>query len=457
VKSAVETLDATRVKLTVEVTFEELAPVIEHALAHIGEQIQVPGFRKGKVPGRIVEQRVGRAAVLEHAINDGMPDFYRQAVQQSDLRPLGQPEIEITKVPETTEADDTLEFTAEVDIRPEVELPSWDDITVKVDDANVSDEDVDQRLDALRERFGTLAGVDRPAADGDFVVIDLKGEANGEEIDNVSGVSYQIGSGNMLEGLDEALVGLSAGETTTFEAPLAGGPQAGEVAQITVTAQSVKERDLPAADDDFAQLASEFDTLDELKADLREEVARESVNQQAVQARDQLLEEIISKVDVPVPPKLIEEEIHRHLEAENRLDDDEHRAEVEESTTAAFKRQILLDILAEKIEVEVTQQELIEFMVNAAGRMGTDPNEFIQTLDQQGQIPAVVGEVSRNKALSRALRYVNVEDESGNKVDLSEFIGSDEEDAKAKEEAEAAAKDAVAEALEGEEESNEQE
>ena len=443
-KSAVETLDSTRVKLTVEVTFEELAPVIDHALAHIGEQIQVPGFRKGKVPGRIVEQRVGRAAVLEHAINDGMPDFYRQAIEQNDLRPLGQPEIEITKVPETTEVDDTLEFTAEVDVRPELELPKWDEITVKVDDIEVSEDAVQKRLDTLRERFGTLAGVDRPAADGDFVVIDLKGEAGGEEIDNVSGVSYQIGSGNMLEGLDEALTGLSAGETTTFEAPLAGGPQAGEVAQITVTAQSVKERDLPEADDDFAQLASEFDTLEELLADLREEAGRENVNQQAVQARDLLLDEIVAKVDVPVPPRMVEEEVHRHLENEGRLDDDEHRAEVEESAKEAFQRQILLDYVAETLDVQVAQQELIEFMVNAAGRMGTDPNEFIQTLDSQGQIPAVVGEVARNKALSRALRYVNVVDESGNAVDLTEFIGSDEQDAAAAAEAEAAAAGAEA-------------
>ncbi|HLS03194.1 MAG TPA: trigger factor [Actinomycetales bacterium] len=450
-KSAVETLESTRVKLTVEVTFEELAPVIDHALEHIGQQIQVPGFRKGKVPGRIVEQRVGRAAVLEHAINDGMPDFYRQAIEQNELRPLGQPDIEITKVPETTEADDTLEFTAEVDIRPELSLPDWADITVKVDDVEVSDESVQKRLDTLRERFGSLVGVDRPAEDGDFVVIDLKGEAEGEEIDNVSGVSYQIGSENMLEGLDEALIGLSAGETTTFEAPLAGGPQAGKVAQITVTAQSVKERDLPEADDDFAQMASEFDTLDELVADLRTEVGRDKGNEQAVQARDRLLEEIMSQIEVPVPARLIEDEIHRHLESEGRLDDDEHRAEVEESTTKAFERQILLDIVAEKLKVEVTQQELLEFMVNAAGRMGTDPNEFIQTLDQQGQVPAVVGEVARNKALSRALRYVAVVDESGEPVDLSEFIGSDEEDAKSQAEAEAAAAGAGAEALEGEE------
>src|SRR5690625_2803455 len=378
-----------------------------------------------------------------------MPDFYRQAIEQNELRPLGQPDIEITKVPETTEADDTLEFTAEVDIRPELSLPEWADITVKVDDVEVSDESVQKRLDTLRERFGSLVGVDRPAEDGDFVVIDLKGEAEGEEIDNVSGVSYQIGSENMLEGLDEALIGLSAGETTTFEAPLAGGPHAGKVAQITVTAQSVKERDLPEADDDFAQMASEFDTLDELVADLRTEVGRDKGNEQAVQARDRLLEEIMSQIEVPVPARLIEDKIHRHLESEGRLDDDEHRAEVEESTTKAFERQILLDIVAEKLKVEVTQQELLEFMVNAAGRMGNDHNEFIQTLDQKGQVQAVVGEEARQQAHSHTLRYVSVVDESGEPVDLSEFIGSDEEDAKSQAEAEAAAAGAGAEALEG--------
>lgn len=441
-KSAVETLDPTRVKLTVEVPFDELAPSIEHALEHIGEQIQVPGFRKGKVPGRIVEQRVGRAAVLEHAINDGLPGFYREAVDQNELRPLGQPEVEVTKVPETTESDDVLEFTVEVDVRPNVEIPEWDSITVTVDGVEVSDDAVQERLNTLRERFGTLVGVDRPAEKDDFIVLDLIGEVDGEEVDNVSGVSYQVGSNNMLEGLDEALEGLSAGETTTFEAPLAGGPKAGETAQITVTAQSVKERDLPEANDEFAEMASEFDTLDELMEDLRNEVARESVNEQALQARDRLLDEIIERTDIAVPPKLVEEEVHRHLESEGRLDDDEHREEVRGSAKHAFQHQILLDIIAEQLEVQVNQQELIEFMVNTAGRMGSDPNEFIQALDSQGQIPAVVGEVARNKALSRCLRYVKVVDDAGNDVDLSEFIGSDEEDAKAAEEAAKATEEA---------------
>lgn len=428
-KSAVETLDATKVKLSVEVPYDELKPSIDHAYAHIAEQVTVPGFRKGKVPARIIDQRVGRAAVLEHAINDGMSGFYRQAVNEANLRPLGQPEIEVTQLPSLTAAEGDLHFTAEVEIRPEIEVPALDSIAVTVDEAEVSDEDVQGRLDTLRERFGTLVGVDRPAAEGDFVVLDLRATIGDEEVDQVSGVSYQIGSGNMLEGLDEALTGLSAGETTTFEAPLAGGERAGEQASITVTATSVKQRDLPPADDDFAQLASEFDTLEELQADLREQAARIKASNQAVQARDLLVEQLLAATEIPVPAGVVEAEVHRHLEGEGRLEDDEHRAEVTEQAQTALRNQILLDTLAEQLEVGVNQNELLEYLVSASRQYGMDPNTFIKTVDEQGQIPAMVAEVARSKAIAVALRRVAVTDGTGTAVDLSEFIGSDEDDA----------------------------
>jgi trigger factor len=263
VKSAVETLDPTKVKLTVEVDYDELMPSIDHAYKHIAEQVNVPGFRKGKVPPRIIEQRVGWGAVIEHAVNDALSGFYRQAANEASLRPLGQPEVDVTEVPAKA-GEGQLKFTAEVEVRPEIELPQLDGLDVTVESTSVTDEDIAERLDALRERFGTLVGVDRPAVDGDYIVIDLKALIGDQEVDSVSGVSYQIGSGNMLEGLDEALTGLSAGETTTFRAPLAGGEHEGQEAEVTVTAQTVKQRDLPEPDDDFAQLASEFDTLDEL-------------------------------------------------------------------------------------------------------------------------------------------------------------------------------------------------
>ncbi|SDS68266.1 trigger factor [Paraoerskovia marina] len=426
-KSAVETLEPTKVKLTVEVEYAELKPSIDHAYEHIAEQVNIPGFRKGKVPARIIDQRVGRPAVLEHAVNEGLPNFYRQAISETSLRPLGQPDVEVTEVP--IEAEGPLKFTAEVEVRPELELPELEGLELTVEAGEVSDEDVNERLESLRERFGTLVGVDRPAAEGDFVVLDLKAVIDDEEVDSVSGVSYEIGSGNMLEGLDEALTGLSAEETTTFKAPLAGGDHEGKEADVTVTATAVKQRELPESDDDFAQLASEFDTIDELKDDLRKQVADAKTSNQAVAARDALLEHLVEKTEIPVPSGAVEAEVHRHLEGENRLEDEEHRAEVTEQATEALRNQILLDTLAEKLEIQVAQNELLEYLVSASRQYGMDPNQFIQTLDQNGQIPAMVGEVARSKALAVALRDVVVKDEAGEVVDLSEFIGSDEDDA----------------------------
>jgi len=442
VKSAVETLEPTKVKLTVEVDYDELKPSIEHAYQHIAEQVNVPGFRKGKVPPRIIDQRVGWAAVIEHAVNDGLSGFYRDALGETELRPLAQPEVDVTEIPAKA-GEGQLKFTAEVEVRPEIELPELSDVDLTVESTTVTDEDVNERLEALRERFGTLVGVDRPAADGDYVVIDLKAVIGDEEVDSVSGVSYQIGSGNMLEGLDEALTGLSAGETTTFKAPLAGGEHEGEEADVTVTATSVKQRDLPEVDDDFAQLASEFDTIDELKEDLKTQVAGIKTSNQAVTARDALMEKLLESVEVPVPTGVVEAEVHRHLESENRLDDDTHREEVREDATKAIKNQILLDTLAEKLKVQVSQGELVEYLVSASQQYGMEPGEFIKTLEQGGQIPAMVGEVARSKALAVALRQIEVKDSEGNVVDLSEFIGSDEAD-----EAQAALADAVAQAQE---------
>jgi trigger factor len=373
-------------------------------------------------------------------------------VTSESLRPLGQPEVEVTEIPAAA-GEGQLAFTAEVEVRPEITLPELSGIEITVDSTEVTDEDVTERLDALRERFGTLVGVDRPAAEGDYVVIDLKAVIGDEEIDSVSGVSYQIGAGNMLEGLDEALTGLSTDETTTFATKLAGGEHEGEEAQVTVTATAVKERDLPTPDDDFAQLASEFDTLEELTADLREQVASIKTSNQAVAARDLLLEKLLEAVEVPVPSGAVEAEVHRHLESESRLEDDEHRAEVTVDATKALTNQILLDTLAEKLEVQVGQGELVEYLVQASQQYGMDPNQFISSLDQGGQIPAMVGEVARSKALAVALREIEVKDSDGNVVDLTEFIGTEEEDAAAAEvegsvEAEAAPAEASDEAAE---------
>ncbi|WP_432536330.1 trigger factor [Kineococcus arenarius] len=426
-KSDVETLNPTRVKLTVEVGYDELKPSLDAAYKSIAGQVQVPGFRRGKVPARVIDQRFGRAAVLEEAVNDALPKFYQRAVEERELRPLGQPTVDVSQAPDPKTGGD-LRFSVEVDVRPTLELPVLDELEVSVDDLAISEEDVEQRLDALRERFGTLTGVDRPAADGDFVSLDLRAEIDGEEIETAKGISYQVGQGNMIIGLDEAVTGLSAEGTTTFTAPLAGGDRKGQDAQITVTVQSVKERVLPDADDDFAQLASEFDTLDELRADLRTQVEQSKKFEQGLQARDRVLEKLLELVEVPVPESLVEAEIHTHLERENRLEDAEHRAEIDESTRAALRSQLLLDALAEREEVGVEQQELLEYLVGQAQQYGMEPNQFVQMVDQAGQVPSMVSEVRRRKALAVAMEKATVKDASGNVVDLEELVGGAEDD-----------------------------
>lgn len=425
-KSAVETLNPTRVKLTVEVPFDELKPSMDAAYKNIGSQVVVPGFRKGKVPPRIIDQRFGRGAVIEEAVNEALPRFYLQAVEASEVRPLGQPEVDVTAVPDPTTGGG-LKFTAEVDVRPEFTLPALDAVEVTVDDINIGDEQVDERLETLRERFGSLSTVDRPAVDGDFLSIDLGATIDGDEIDSVKGISYRVGSGEMLVGMDDVLPGLSAGETTTFTSPLAGGERAGEDSLVTITVQAVKERTLPEVNDEFAQEASEFDTLDELKASLAEQAEQEAKYQQGIQARERLLDTLLEAVEIPVPEGLIKNEVKQHLENEGKAEDDEHGAEVAEEARKAFRAQLLLDAIAEAEQVAVGQQELIEYLLASAQQYRMEPNEFIKAVDEAGQVPQMVAEVGRRKALAQVLERAVVKDESGNVIDLAALFPQSEE------------------------------
>ncbi len=428
-KTTVEKLSPTRVKIAIFVTPDELKPSIDHAYSHIAEQVNIPGFRKGKVPPPIINQRVGKEAVLEHAVNDGLDGFYRAAVTENDLRPLGRPQADIVEWPKAADFSGDLELAIEVDVRPEIELPDYEGYEVTVEPAEVTDADVEEELERLRSRFGTLVTVDRPAKTGDFAQLDLVATVDDVEVDTASGISYEIGSGELLEGIDEALDTLTAGETTTFEAPLLGGEYAGRDALVTVTLNSVKERELPDADDDFAQIASEFDTLDELKADLKTQVEKQKAFGQASEARTKIVESLLEKVDVPVPPALIEDEVHRHLEGENRLEDETHRAEVTESSTNTFKTQILLDAVVDREHVKVSQDELTQYLVQSSAQYGMDPNEFVKILSESNQIPAMVAEVARNKALAIILSKAKVVDTNGKAVDISEFttLAADDE------------------------------
>ena len=423
-KTTVEKLSPTRVKLIIAVTPEELRPSIDHAYSHLAESVNIPGFRKGKVPPQLIDQRLGRGEVLNHAVSDGMDAFYRQAVQEEKIRVLGRPEADVAEWPDIKDFSGDLTLSIEVDVRPEFDIPDYEGLKLVVDPVTVSDEDVATELDTLRSRFGTLITVDRPAKTGDFAQLDLVATIGDEEVDSANGISYEIGSGELIEGIDEALDSLTAGESTTFESKLLGGDKEGETALIAVTLLAVKERELPEADDDFAQIASQFDTIDELKADLTQNVEKSKVFGQGAQARDQIVDKFFELVEIPVPASLVEAEVQRHLENENRLEDDEHRAEVTTASEKTFRTQILLDAIAEKEEVKVSQDELTQYLIQGASQYGMEPGEFIQTLDKNGQIPAMIGEVARAKALAIVLGKAEVVDSEGKTVDVSEFTAT---------------------------------
>ena len=427
-KTAVEKLNPTLAKIEVEVPFAEFKPYLDRTYKNLSGQISVPGFRKGKLPKQLIEQRAGFDYIVEASLNDALNDYYAQALGENELSPLAQPELDVQSQPSTENREADLKLTITVTVRPEIELPNYEGLEVEVDEVEVTAED--EVLDALRERFGTLKTVERPAADKDFVTIDIAAEIDGEQVDAANDLSYQIGSGTMLDGIDEALTGLSAGEDATFETKLSGGEHAGEQATIKVKLSAVKERELPEADDEFAQLASEFDTIDELKEDIKKQVAEAKVAEQGTQARDKVLAKLVELVEIPVPEKVIEDQLEQHFNnpnAEAGHDTEEHRAEVRENTETAFKNEMVLDAVADKEEVTVDQAEMINYIITMSSQYGMDPNQFAQMLDGSGQAGALVGEVRRSKALAAVLKTAVVKDTKGNVVDLSKYLGEGEE------------------------------
>lgn len=429
-KTAVEKLNPTLAKIEVEVPFAEFKPYLDRTYKNLSGQISVPGFRKGKLPKQLIEQRAGFDYIVEASLNDALNDYYAQALGENELSPLAQPELDVQSQPSTENREADLKLTITVTVRPEIELPNYEGLEIEVDEVEVTAEDEVQALDALRERFGTLKTVERPAADKDFVTIDIAAEIDGEQVDAANDLSYQIGSGTMLDGIDEALTGLSAGEDATFETKLSGGEHAGEQAVIKVKLSAVKERELPAADDEFAQLASEFDTIDELKEDIKKQVAEAKVAEQGTQARDKVLAKLVELVEIPVPEKVIEDQLEQHFNnpnAEADHDTEEHRDEVRANTETAFKNEMVLDAVADKEEVTVDQAEMINYIITMSSQYGMDPNQFAQMLDGSGQAGALVGEVRRSKALAAVLKTAVVKDTKGNVVDLSKYLGEGEE------------------------------
>ena len=448
-KISVRNLEPTKVKLTVTVEPEELNPYLDAARKEIAKQVNVPGFRKGHVPGKIIDQRIGFAAVAGEAVNDAVPELYSKALDEKKIRPMAQPEFDVQDVPQAANDDTKLKFTATVERRPDIELPEIDGLEIAIAKPEVKDEDVDKRLEALRQRFGTLVGVDRPATKGDFANIDLTAEIDGETVDSQEGVSYELGSNTMLDGLDEALDGLSAGEETTFEGTLEAGDHEGQKATVKVKVNSVKAEELPELDDEFASEASEFDTLDELKADIRKAAAQDAEGRQATEARDAFIAKLQEGLEIPVPKgvkaNMVAEQL-KGMTPDPEKATKEQKAQAEETVEKELRDQMVLDALAEKLDVQVSQSDVFNFLASIAQQYGMDPNNFIQAIIKNGQIGSAVQEVARSKGLLAGMRAVKFTAD-GEVVDLSGFLGEAAEDEESESVEAASAAAAVADEL----------
>ena len=443
-KSSVDQLNDTRVKVTVEVPFSELGPELDKAYQALAQQVNIPGFRRGKAPRQLIDARVGRGPVLEQVVNDMLPTRYGQAIEELDIKALGQPNIDITKL----EDGDVIEFVAEVDVRPEFDLPDFSEISVEVPALGSTEERIDHELEHLRERFGSLKTVDREAGDEDFITLNLSATVDGEEIEDakVEDMSYRVGSGDLIEGLDEAVKGLKADESATFTSKLVFGEYADKDAEVTVTVTAVKERELPELDDDFAQMASEFDTVEELRADLASGAEESAKAEQAASIREEVLKVALEKTQFPLPASVVDEQVNAQVQQlMGQLGGDEalfeklleaqgtSREEFNEQTRTsaeeAVRTQLFLDVLAEKEEPEVTQDELNDHIVFTARRYGVEPQQFLMQLQQSGQLLNLVSDVRRGKALANAICSVTVKDSDGNDVDPKIYFGDEEETA----------------------------
>lgn len=441
-KSSVDQLNDTRVKVTVEVPFSELGPELDKAYQALAQQINIPGFRRGKAPRQLIDARIGRGPVLEQVVNDMLPTRYGQAIEELDIKALGQPNIDITKL----EDGDVIEFVAEVDVRPEFDLPDFSEISVEVPALGSTEERIDHELEHLRERFGSLKTVDREAGDEDFITLNLSATVDGEEIEDakVEDMSYRVGSGDLIEGLDDAVKGLKADESATFTSKLVFGEYADKDAEVTVTVTAVKERELPELDDDFAQMASEFDTVEELRADLASGAEESAKAEQAASIREEVLKVALEKTQFPLPASVVDEQVNAQVQQlMGQLGGDEalfeklleaqgtSREEFNEQTRTsaeeAVRTQLFLDVLAEKEEPEVTQDELNDHIVFTARRYGVEPQQFLMQLQQSGQLLNLVSDVRRGKALANAICSVTVKDSDGNDVDPKIYFGDEEE------------------------------
>ncbi len=415
-KTTVETIDAVRVKLTVEVDPGVVRKAHDTAARHLAQQVNLPGFRKGKAPRKLLEQRLGSGAIAQHALEDNLDDWYRAAIDDAEIVPVGSPELDI----ETFTEKEGMTFVAEVEVRPEIDLPDHTGLQLSHPEWGVSDDEVTAKLDEQRERFAEVDEVERAASSGDYVTIDLKVFVDGEELEtaHVEDALYEVGSQGVTAKLDDELEGIEAGAEFTYtdQLPEEYPEHGGEEAEFHVTVHDVRAKSLPTLDDDFAATASEFDTLDDYRADIRRNLERQKVSEARHQARGDLLQAFLAPIDFELPPSMITSEVDDQRQQisqqaeqygmtfEDMLaaQDMEEEAWEEEVTTqarASVKARLVLDTLAETLEVDIEPDDVNQEIFRHAMQMGMQPQQVAQMIQEQGSLPALIGDVARRKAL----------------------------------------------------------
>jgi trigger factor len=416
-KTDIERLSPTAVKLSVHLDYSDFEPAIKQAYRAVAEKINIKGFRKGKVPEQVIDNQVGRGYVVQEALNEAVSGAYEKVMREHEFKPVGQPEIEVTELEDRSH----MAFTAEVEVRPDFDLPEFGNVRVEVDAVVADDDAVTEQLEALQKRFSNYQVVERAAADGDVLLVDIAGTHDGEPVEDLTAnaLSYELGTDGILPGFDETVRGAKTDDVRTFDFVPEAGEYEGKSVSVAVTVKNVRERALPNLDDDFAQLASEFDTLADLKLDLADKVLRIKRIEQGYQARDRVQDVLLSMIDVPLPEKFLNRDIEEHFK--DNHGDEAHRQEYIDGQRRSLKAQFILDKIAEQEKLSVSEAELSAWLMQQAPRYGMTPQEFADALVQSGGVQMALADVRRVKALEVVLQSANVVDSNGDAVDLSEL------------------------------------
>ena len=423
-KTTVEKLSPTRDKLTITVTPDELKPSIDHAYSHIAESVNIPGFRKGKVPPPVVIRRLGRDAVFDEALRSSLSEWYIDAIDTAGIAPIGEPDINFSE--DVPDQGQPLAFSIEIGVRPTAKLGDYKGLEVGRREPTVADADVDAELDRLRDRVATLDTVERPAQRGDFVVLDYLGKVDDEPFPGGEGRDQliELGSGRLIEGFEEQLTGASAGDEVTVNVtfPADYVPElAGKDATFDVSVSEVKAKRLPEIDDDFASEASEFDTVAELREDIASRLRHQDEHAVEREFEQAVLEAAANEAEVELPERLIHARAHEMLEqtfsalARQGIDkdtylkiagkDEEELAhEAEPEAAAALRREAVLAAVVAAEQIHPSDEELLEALTPASERDGSDPAELMERLRKAGRLEELRDDVATTQAAELLVR-----------------------------------------------------